>query len=62
MQTTLRFDQKVTLQEIITENEQLCTSFVEYLASIHAMEAFEFWIEVGMINRILIPHTSSLDV
>lgn len=50
---TLRFDQKVTLQEIITENEQLCAGFVEYLASIHAMEAFEFWIEVGMFVCVL---------
>jgi hypothetical protein len=51
---TLRFDQKVTLREIITDNELLCTSFVEYLASIHAIEAFEFWIEVGMQCLILL--------
>ena len=45
---TLRFDQKLSLQELITDNEQLCAAFVEYLANIHAMEAFEFWVEVGM--------------
>eukprot|EP00026_Physarum_polycephalum_P004790 Phypoly_transcript_04814.p1 GENE.Phypoly_transcript_04814~~Phypoly_transcript_04814.p1 ORF type:complete len:272 (+),score=56.18 Phypoly_transcript_04814:99-914(+) len=52
MQSTLRFDQKVSLQEIITDNEPLCAGFVEYLASIHAMEAFEFWIEVELYKRI----------
>ena len=68
---TLRFDQKVTLQEVIAENEHICVSFVEYLASIHAVEAFEFWVEVGMYSShylfsfsllILSPHCHLTDL
>lgn len=50
---TLRFDQKITMHEIIVENDHVCNSFVDYLASIHAVEALEFWIEVGMPVHIL---------
>lgn len=46
---TLKFDQKITMQEIIIEHDQVCNSFVDYLSSIHAVEALEFWIEVGII-------------
>lgn len=54
MQAQLKFDQKVTIQEIIVGDETLCNAFVNYLSSIHAQEALEFWIEVGMIPFTLV--------
>ncbi len=48
------YDQKATIQDILVGDEGICNSFVNYLDSIQALEALEFWIEVGNIRLMFV--------